>query len=292
MARALDDEATDPTRSAESASALSSLGGPRLAAIARLSAVDTVRARITMAVNLGLLRPGERLPDTGEMAHAFGVSRASILRGLTALQEEGVVERRVGRHGGSFVRSGNGRGRGADHAVRSFIEDDPTVHSLIDERAVLESGFAGIAAQSREAEHLARLNDLVERMYRTESWAEFRNLDRSFHLLVAEAAQIPRAIPLFTRLNTALDPYFLPYGMGLLHRSNDGHREIVHALRRRDSRGAATLTKDHIQELHRSMYIGLAPEGEGLAGAPERRPAAGVPRAATEHLARTWSEPE
>ncbi|MGJ0204118.1 FCD domain-containing protein [Leucobacter sp. gxy201] len=248
-------EHSSGSRQAGLGGALGSLAAPRIVAISRLSAVDTVRARVIMAVDLGLLAPMERLPDAGEMAHAFGVSRASILRGLAALQEEGVIERRAGRYGGSFVRPG--AHHDADVAVRSFIEDDGTVHSLIDERAVLEAGFAGIAAQSRSEEDVARLRELVDRMDATSSWAEFRNLDRAFHRLIAEAARVPLALDLFTRLNEQLDPYFLPYNMGLLHASNHEHRSIAEALARRSSSDATTLVREHVQELHESMYVGL-----------------------------------
>ena len=40
----------------------SALTAPAVAGIRRLSAVDTVRARISLAVDLGLLAPGEWLP--------------------------------------------------------------------------------------------------------------------------------------------------------------------------------------------------------------------------------------
>lgn len=236
-----------------------SLQAPRVAAIARLSAVDTVRARVTMAVNLGLLAPDEKLPPAEEMAEAFGVSRSSVVRGLTMLQEEGVVVRRAGRYGGSYVRGGTHHS--ADEPVQSFIDDDPTVHALIDERAVLEAGFAALAAQHRVDDQLDRMRELIERMAVTESWAEFRNLDRAFHSLVAEAAHTPRALPLLSRVGEALDPYFLPYNMTLLHDSNDGHRQILEAVAQRDAGRAATLAVAHVQDLHRTMYVGLAMEG-------------------------------
>ena len=234
---------------------LGPLSAPRITAIERLSAVDTVRARITMAVNLGLIMPGERLPGADEMAAAFGVSRASILRGLTALQTEGVVERRSGRYGGTFVRAGEHHD--ADVAVGSFTEDDPTVHSLIDERAILESGFAGIAASARTLEDLARLESLVDRMDTTESWAEFRNMDRDFHRIIAEAARVPLALELFSSINHQLDPYFLPYNMELLHNSNHEHRDILAALTHEDAQLASRLVFEHVRELHESMYVGL-----------------------------------
>ena len=238
------------------------LAAPRVVAIARLSAVDTVRARLTLAINLGLLRPGERLPPADEMAASFGVSVASVKRGLAVLQDEGVVVRRAGRYGGTYVGGAQRGGHhGADAPVQSFLDDDSHVHTLIDERAVLEAGFAALAAGARSDADLAELRALTERMAATDSWAEFRTLDRSFHLCVVRAARTPRAESQAARVNAALDPYFLPYHMRLLHDSNREHAEIVAALAARDAGEAARLTAAHVQELHRSMYVGLTHTG-------------------------------
>ncbi|MFD5601240.1 FadR/GntR family transcriptional regulator [Leucobacter sp. NPDC058333] len=240
------------------------LSAPRLAAISRLSAIDTVRARLTLAINLGLLQPNERLPPADEMAESFGVSAASVTRGLAVLQEEGVIVRRPGRYGGSYVRpapSPEGAHHGADAPVQSFLDDDSRVHTLIDERAVLEAGFAALAAVTRSDEQLVELRDLASRMAATDSWAEFRNLDRAFHRLVVEAAQTPRATPLVDRVNAELDPYFLPYSMGLLRDSNVEHRAIIDALAAHDAATAARITAAHVQGLHHSMYVGLTNAG-------------------------------
>lgn len=231
------------------------LGSPRVASIERLSAVDSVRARVILAVDLGLISPGDKLPSPGEMAEAFGVSQSSVVRGLTQLQEEGLLARRAGRYGGTYV-SGPGH-EPTKEAVRPFLEDHSTVHELIDERAVTEAGFAALAAAHRTPEELEQLTGLILRMDETESWAEFRNLDRAFHRCIIGAARTPLAEPLATRINDALDPYFLPYNMKLLHDSNDGHREIYAAIESRDAGAAAHLTAAHIQELHVSMYVAL-----------------------------------
>ncbi|MGW9021910.1 FadR/GntR family transcriptional regulator [Leucobacter chromiiresistens] len=248
------------------------LRAPRVAAIARLSAIDTVRARITMAIDLGLLQPDERLPPADEMAESFGVSTTSVSRGLALLQDEGVIVRKAGRYGGSYVRGvergarrrarrvGDARS-GDDAPVQSFLDDDSHVHTLIDERAVLEAGFAALAAHARTPQDVGALRALVARMAETQSWAEFRNLDRAFHRGVVAAAGAPRAESLAARVNADLDPYFLPYSMGLLRDSNREHEQIVDALERGDAGAAARLTAAHVQGLHHSMYVGLTDAG-------------------------------
>ncbi len=81
----------------------SPIDGAALAGLDRRSAMDAVRLRIGTAIYLGLLKPGERLPDKDEVALGLSVSPITARRALTSLAEEGVVVRRRGRNGGTFV---------------------------------------------------------------------------------------------------------------------------------------------------------------------------------------------
>ncbi|MDA3146364.1 FadR family transcriptional regulator [Leucobacter sp. UCMA 4100] len=242
---------------------------PTLSAISRLSAIDTVRARIIMAIKLGLLQPGEKLPHVDDMAEAFTVSRSSVIRGLATLQESEIIERKAGRYGGSFVCAEPNID--LDHAVDRFVEDTNLVRSLIDERAVLEAGFVALAVQHLTKGHLAQLESLVQRMRDTTDWAQFRNLDREFHMSIARIASVSRAIPLLQYIHEALDPYFLPYKIEYLYESNEEHQGIINALRDGDSALAATLTVAHVQDLHDSMFIGDAHQ-PGLSSHTVARP--------------------
>lgn len=53
----------------------------------------------------GKLAPGSRLGSEREMSERFGVSRVTIRSAILPLTNAGVLERRTGRTGGTFVRS-------------------------------------------------------------------------------------------------------------------------------------------------------------------------------------------
>lgn len=53
----------------------------------------------------GALRPGSRLGTEREMAEKFAVSRSTLRSALLPLSRAGVLERRTGRNGGTFVRA-------------------------------------------------------------------------------------------------------------------------------------------------------------------------------------------
>jgi GntR family transcriptional regulator len=55
------------------------------------------------AVATGKLGPGDRLPPERELADRLGVSRMTLRHALDSLERRGLVVRRVGRDGGTFV---------------------------------------------------------------------------------------------------------------------------------------------------------------------------------------------
>lgn len=67
---------------------------------------EDVRRRIVRLIAAGSLAPGARLGTEREMSERFGVSRVTIRSAILPLSRAGILERRTGRAGGTFVRSG------------------------------------------------------------------------------------------------------------------------------------------------------------------------------------------
>ena len=65
---------------------------------------EEVVQRVSEAIHLGLLSDGEKLPVEVDLAAQFGVAPMTVREALAALREQGLVETRRGRNGGSFVR--------------------------------------------------------------------------------------------------------------------------------------------------------------------------------------------
>ncbi|KAA0118762.1 GntR family transcriptional regulator [Mycolicibacterium sp. P9-22] len=66
---------------------------------------EDVRRRILSMLSSGALRPGSRLGTEREMAEQFAVSRSTLRSALLPLSQAGVLERRTGRAGGTFIRA-------------------------------------------------------------------------------------------------------------------------------------------------------------------------------------------
>ncbi|MET9878934.1 FCD domain-containing protein [Actinacidiphila glaucinigra] len=239
------------------------LSTPALGGIRRLSALDTVRARIAMAVDLGLLAPGERLPAAAEIAAALDVGEITVRRALVALCDDGLLERRRGRNGGTLVAQHPAKG--SVSAVGSYRSDTDAVRRLIDHRLVLECGIAHLAAGHADDAELRELERLVDAMDRVTGWAEFHRHDEEFHLAVASATGTPSVVVPYAAVVRELYRYYLPYPLDALRASNAEHRALVSALRQRDRAAAAAVAQEHVQTLHRTMFIGLPEAVPGAA---------------------------
>ena len=93
-----------PTR--DGARTTRAVPGARDAVFAQLAdagRAEQVARRLADAIVLGVLAPGERLPNEAELARRFGVALVTAREALGMLREAGLVETRRGRDGGSFV---------------------------------------------------------------------------------------------------------------------------------------------------------------------------------------------
>ncbi|WP_243788715.1 FadR/GntR family transcriptional regulator [Saccharopolyspora gloriosae] len=244
---------SDPAGSRSGEPTGSALSAAALAGIRRLSAVDTVRARISLAVDLGLLGPGEWLPGNASIAAALDVSEITVRRALVALCGDGVLERRRGRGGGTRVVAEPARSAVRETAAYRAAAGE--VHRLIDRRLVLECGIAHLASREADASRLAELDGLAERMDEAADWAEFHRLDETFHRAVAAATGLDTAD--YDLVLRDLYRYYLPYPVDYLRGSNHEHHELVAALRARDPATAADVAHRHVTALHEAMFVGL-----------------------------------
>jgi GntR family transcriptional regulator, transcriptional repressor for pyruvate dehydrogenase complex len=222
--------------------------------INRMKAVDAVRARILVAIDLGLLRPGDRLPTAADVASGMDVSAITARRALESLVTDGVLVRRRGRGGGTFVA--RAASRIDDPAVRALRADEHAVRRLVDERLLMESTLAHLAAQRATDAQLAELAKHVDAAAAADTWAAFHLADRAFHLGIGAASGCPAAAR-HAEVLQSLYRYYVPYPIEHLHASNEQHRAILAALVARDPVGALTKTYEHVAVLHAEMYFGF-----------------------------------
>lgn len=152
-----------------------------------MSGSESVAAGLRARILSGDLPVGGALPPERELAEELGISRTTVRAALPLLVAEGLVVRRVGRGGGTFVSEPGAR------AVTSALQRTvgmsgfPAV-DLAEARAEIEPRCAAFAAARITREQLADLRDLQSIMARTRDRAEFFAVNARFHVLIAEAS--------------------------------------------------------------------------------------------------------
>lgn len=238
---------------------------PGAESIRRLSAIDAVRARILLAIEHGLLAPGERLPSMPALASGLDVSEITVRRALATLVDDGLLVTRRGRGGGTFVTLDPPQVH--DSAVSAYRADEQAIRLLIDQRGLMEGAIAATAADTADAAECDELERLLLEAEAATNWSDFHRADRAFHLRCAEISRLPEA-PGYVAVYRTLTRYFLPYPVERLRGTHAEHRRLVQAIRDRDARSAAEVARAHVSSLHRDMFIGLPRGTEGRPTAP------------------------
>ncbi|REE98670.1 FadR/GntR family transcriptional regulator [Thermomonospora umbrina] len=149
------------------------------------NAFEETVERLLQVIKLGVVAHGDRLPPERELAPRLGVSRVTLREAIRALQEEGYVESRRGRSGGTFVIYRTPRPRRGDLARVAEGQVEQLTDALTYRMAV-ETGAAQLLASSGLTDQrAARLRWALDGV-NTADAAEYRRLDARFHLTIAE----------------------------------------------------------------------------------------------------------
>lgn len=233
---------------------------------ARASA-DVV-SQIRSAILAGHYEPGDRLPTERELAHQFEVSRVTIRDALRILEAGGLVEVRMGGHGGPFVAH-------PDLALLSESIGNHmhltgcTFHELAEARLALETTAARLAAERARREDL----EAMEAAIVVPSGAEVAaaaSLD--FHAAMVRASHNRALWIMFSAMRRLIRQAF-----GELHArqpdmagsAHDAHGLLYDAIANRDGARAQRLMQDHLYEF---MARGerVTPTGERTPGQGRR----------------------
>lgn len=227
---------------------------PGSAAVTRLSAVDTVRARVLLSIEHALLAPGSKLPRTELIASGLEVSVITARRALESLVDDGVLLRRRGRGGGTFVADDPPTLN--DSSVKAYRADEQAILRLIDQRSLMESAIVAEAARLATPGQCDELEDLITQSQNAVDWHEHHVPDTRFHHLCAEISGLPE-VPAYLACHSALTKYFVPYPQERLEEGREHHRELVAAFRAHDPMAAMKITRAHVDALRREMFMGL-----------------------------------
>ena len=202
------------------------------------------------------LKPGKLLPPETQLAADFGVSRPVIREALKSLEGQGIIEVVSGK--GAVVRPLDGQPLRLFFRRALQIEPEAII-DLIELRRGIEIQSAGLAAQRRTPEELARLAEICAEMrLNLHIPTAYVPLDVAFHELVATMARNPMLFHLVVTVREAItetlpEPLLRPPTSEQLERVQLGHEVILASLEQGDAIKAERAMAAHFDEAVKSL---------------------------------------
>lgn len=207
---------------------------------------EAIVERLSTAISLGLLRRGEQLPVENQLTTMFGVATATVRDALQTLREQGIIETRRGRSGGTFIV-------GSPPANPSALRDRLLALSMSELRDLEDEHVAtGLAAVRLVIERAFPHDiDRLERINRTMGEAETTEAcmraDSRFHIELAVLAQSERLVA--TQLRLLTESIEIMWSVLTVETDRDwtmsDHGAIISAVRAGDVSAAERAVREH-----------------------------------------------
>lgn len=213
---------------------LPELAQPTIAMLQTSSLTSAVQQALERMITLGELGPGDKLNEVA-LAERLGVSRGPVREAFRVLEEAGLLTLKKNR--GVYVR-------------QIPLQEALEIYEL---RAMMEAHVGAVLAESASEEQLNSLQamiDSMEQAVQAQDSALYYRLNVEFYETMASFAgnrklyllyrRLTRELALFRRRNLA--------AQSPLTRSIQEHREVLAAIRSRNTKLAADTLRRHVQQ--------------------------------------------
>ena len=199
----------------------------------------------------GQYPPGSKLPPERELSKRLRVNRASLREALKKLEHLGLVRIRQG----DGTRVQNFMETGGIELVQHLLPlgggRPELIRDLLEFRRIFGRELAKLAAarSSKDKDGLARLRAVADKADRAQSSADLFDLDFEFYVAIASLSGNQVMLLL---INTVRDGVrgFIPLLANLAAPGDSvrkHHRDLIAAIERGDSAGAARIAEDYLR---------------------------------------------
>ena len=210
------------------------LAHPTIAMLQTSSLTSAVQQALERMITLGELGPGDKLNEAA-LAERLGVSRGPVREAFRVLEEAGLLTLKKNR--GVYVR-------------QIPLQEALEIYEL---RAMMEAHVGAVLAESASEEQLNSLQTMIDSMeqaVQAQDSALYYRLNVEFHETMVSFAgnrklyllyrRLTRELALFRRRNLA--------AQSLLTGSIQEYREVLAAIRSRNTQLAADTLRRHVQQ--------------------------------------------
>lgn len=192
---------------------------------------DWVYETVRQAIMRGTVAPGTRL-NQSELAAELSMSTTPVREALRRLAGDGLV--RIDSYRGAIVRE----------LDKSDLEEVYELRLILEPLATRKAAERITEQELDAAERLwEKMNDPTD----ADIWVE---TNRDFHAIFAGAAQSPNLFPILKSLRDHAAPYVrlsITLDGTIPKSSNEEHRQLLDACRRRDGDLAAAIEERHLR---------------------------------------------
>jgi DNA-binding FadR family transcriptional regulator len=202
----------------------------------------------------GELTPGDRLGSEVELAQKLGVSRVPVRDAFRTLQALGIIDIKVGAHGGAFIAAGDAK-RFADALAVQLKLVGISIEEMFDSQIAIETMAAELAAQRATKADLKQLRELVDELAQMTAKPlskpaalQFTQLSMRFHETLVDAAHNRALAAQFKALRIVLEPvYSRRTSDAVARRVVTSHTDLIDAIEARDVERARTLMRRRLE---------------------------------------------
>lgn len=170
--------------------------------IKRKNISEQVYEQLKHQLLVGEWKPGDKIPSENELASSFEVSRVTVRQALQKLTTLGLIETKLGE--GAFVKEIT-PGIYMNNMFPVVYLGRDSVVEVMEFRAIIEVGAAGMAAERITDKNIEKLEDYYKKMQENaDNIEKYVDYDLSFHSQLAEVTRNSLVIQMYCILQDIL----------------------------------------------------------------------------------------
>jgi DNA-binding FadR family transcriptional regulator len=226
----------------------------------RAAGAKSLAAYLDEEIASGRLGEGAKLPAERLLSEQFGASRGAVRRVLQDLKERGLISQAVGS--GTFVRPGAASTFPARIREQAELppEDQTSPAELMEARLLIEPLMPRLITRNATGADFAKMIECIERSEAAQTIEEFEHWDGQLHRVFALATHnsfFLKILELTNRVREQGEWGRLKARSLTPERRREyeaQHREIVEALKDRDTDAAVKALTGHLVDIQHNLF--------------------------------------